>query len=231
MNIRQLLIILGSLIVSSTAIARVGETLTTIEGRLNSEKVGLRLNTDFSEGYIARLASFYDFLNRQYPGFSHTVFYKSANKTVMPSISADFGVRKEGKEVAGPKRRRNGWILHIISLNNVSMIEAYYREGAGVTDVEKFVIMNLNSNGGKEWIEVTTGKVVRPKGKSVADEPQTNYVVETPDKPFRSAMGATHVLSDGSLRARVDGGTLMFFSSKVDESMATDMAADSLIGF
>ncbi len=206
---KSLIIFFGLLSFVLSAQARVGEPVSTIESRMG--KLAVRLPSDFSEGYIKRMSSHYDFLSRYYPNMEHVVFFKSGNKDIAPSVASDFGIKAKDGSSQPPKRSRNGWVLHIISVDGKSMIEAYYREGAGITDAETNVILNVNSRGNK-WLE------------------RTDVEAETKQQ-FRTTFGLTHILSDGSLRARVDGGTIVFFTSKVDEMLASDKAADSVVGF
>jgi hypothetical protein len=87
----------------------------------------------------------------------------------------------------------NGWRVHVFFLENRSVLEAYQRVGDSLSQFEIEHLLRANQ-GNSEWRKL---------------EPDS-------DEAKSSSIGCDYELADGTKRARIIGGWIMVFSTKLD---------------
>lgn len=189
--------------------ARVGESIREIESRLTTQRTGLRYPDHRVEALIQHRSVPYRGLLEFFPEqVEHHLFYKPAED------------RRASNRDIEEQNFPEGWHLHVVTLRDNSIFEAYRRLGAPLTDAEVEGLL-LMHRGTSKWVRVSSNE----RGDSAFD-----YQFEREDE---------------KLRARRWGSALLFFRPEFDENVfATrqeyreerrleqeEMAPESLHGF
>lgn len=112
-------------------------------------------------------------------GSSHAVFFKKATDASVSRTDLDTAEFPEG------------WDLHVVYFQNVSVFEAYRRNGAGLTDAEVNALLAQNQ-GNSFWKRVNR-----------REQPQV--------------WGCDFVLEDGTLMAFRQGNFLVFYRPEFEQ--------------
>lgn len=212
----QLLFLFGPLLlVVSPLSARVGESQSDLESRLDESGRGLHITDGDLIDYHRNRSPIGPYAEL-IPETEYEVYYK-INTTVIPTSRNLWHADAKGKRSGKPIDRPEGWLLHVLYLNGVSVFE-YYQRSQGLTSVEKNGILSINK-GESEWEQ---GRV--PKDNEDAIQPQI----------FRH----NHYRADFSIYANVSRDSILLFDPRLDQMIkereldkAMELAPDSLDGF
>lgn len=127
--------------------ARVGESRSKLEERLESSGLGKEYPSDVVDKKIQHGDLFYRWLYRLLPeGTEHVVYFKTADGA---RAGRDDVKHDNLKKIRYP----DGWDLHVIYLNGQSVFEAYRRNGPNPNQYEIETILSLNQ-GNSSWVKV-----------------------------------------------------------------------------
>lgn len=150
------------------------------------------------------------------PEAEYEVYYK-INTTVIPTSKNLWHSDNRGKRSEKPINEPEGWLLHVVYLNGVSVFE-FYQRSQNLTEVEKNGILSINK-GESEWQE---GPV--PEQNEDAIQPEI--------------FGYNHHRADFAVYADVSGDSILLFDPRLDQMIkkrdmerAMELAPDSLDGF
>lgn len=168
--------------------ARIGESRDAFERRL------------FASGGIAyRDRDGEEQSNQRQNGpYTRYMDYLGSSAEVQVYFKTDDGSHPKKSEMA-EKKLGSGWEVHVLYINNKSVLELYKRVGSGTSEYEMNALLALLGGGGF-W-----------------KEPEA--VAEGEEAPI-SAFGFSYLRSDGQVRAKKAGGGLMVFQRQLDEYLA-----------
>lgn len=169
--------------------ARVGEDRSSLESRLLQREIGVQLSAEQAAHQRDR-APYHRLLSL--PREDGRSFYEMGELVVYFKTDQPTGDR-----VRAPSGNRlgEGWTLHVFYVGNRSMLEFYNRHGQDLSDFERNAILGLH-RGSSNWREL-----------------------EEDEEPKDSALQYNFERTDGALRARVDRGGMMVFTSSLDRSL------------
>ncbi|MEM0967563.1 MAG: hypothetical protein AAGJ81_15550 [Verrucomicrobiota bacterium] len=141
-----------SLLLPSFAEARIGESRSQLERRLlrESGKGLLVKDDDLEDFHRERFDAYGAVLALEDENWEHVLYFK-INETVIPSSARLWIKNDAGRRSEKPNPRPDGWLLHVIYLNGVSVLETYVRSSA-LTEIETNGILEINS-GGSQWMK------------------------------------------------------------------------------
>lgn len=198
--IRLILFILFLSTLASPLHARVGEERGELERRLLRESDrGLEVtDNDLEQFYRNRSPFFEDLLILQGQGLEYAIYYKSADD-LNASSNRLWQENDKGRRSDKPVRSPEGWMLHVVYLNGVSVLEFYQRsEELTVLETEGILMRNA---GNSRWVK---GEV--PKGNDSVIEPTT--------------FSANHYREDFAVYANVEDETILLFDPRLDARIA-----------
>lgn len=158
----------------SSVQARVGETRSEMENRLMRDRRVIEYPERYLSRKIADRAVGYRNHVQYFPeGSKHCIYFKRAEDVTVSRSDLD----------AAPFP--DGWDLHVVFFKNISVFEAYRRNGSGLTAAEVSALLMLN-RGDSFWQRVNR-----------REQPQV--------------WPADFVLDDGSMLASRMGNILVFY--------------------
>ncbi len=192
--------------------ARVGENRRELEDRLlREERVGIEVSARELQSFYKGRAPLQDWFSPIRDKGEYVLYYKLTT-TVIPTTG---GLWESTRGDRRPVRNPDGWLFHVIYLEDQSVLE-YYEKSDGLTPVEVDGILRLHATSA-EWERGSPGG-------AGFDPPKT--------------LPANAYLSDGSLYARISGNTLLIYFPEVDAMITeriyqkqTEEAPASLRGF
>lgn len=213
---RPLLTLIGLCLGASPLEARVGESQSSIEGRLLGSEKAAKYTIK------AKNRRGESILEQKQRAFRFNHIFQFLPEGTKPEIAVYY--KAVGDHVASLSLMENegnppGWEYSIYFHNNVSQIEVYKRSQA-MNQLEINGLLNMN-RGDFRWL----------KAEDIKDE-------DGEVKKLDTVLGYTHIRSDGALRCIVDGSSIAMFSTKFDESLfeakkrkEAETLPDSLKGF
>lgn len=183
-----------------SADARVGERRDALERRLLA-----------AGGIVFRDED--ERTNRRQGGpYSKYMDYLGGSAEVQVYFKTDDGRQPRQSEVA-EKTLGSGWEVHVLYVNNKSVLELYKRVGSGTSEYEINALLGLLGGGGF-WKE--------------PEIPAEDLVATEEEEPPPTAFGFDYVRSDGEVRAKKVGGGLMVFQRQLDEYLAKQHESELL---
>lgn len=177
-----------SLLPASFVDARVGETRSEMVARLTQD----RRVIEYPDRYLDRKLADRSVPYRQHVGYFpegsvHALFFKRAE---------DLTVSRSDLDTAPFPA---GWDLHVVFFKNISVFEAYRRNGSSLTGAEINSLLLLN-RGDSFWTRVNR-----------REQPQT--------------WPADYVLDDGTMLASRSGNILMFYRPEFEQIVRDQLTA------
>lgn len=179
--------LLGTLV--HDAAARVGESRASLEGRMLSDRTALRYPDAVVRDKLGdRNLPYRNLIEHMPQGVEHVMYFKRAD-----------GSHASNRDIA-EHRFPDGWDLHVIYYQGVSVFEAYRRNGPGLSPFEEQGLLGVN-RGDSHWNRV-----------AAADRGE-------------SAIGYTYERDDGYVRARREGRHMIFFRPGFDQRIQESLEA------
>jgi hypothetical protein len=209
-----LLLALGS----TTLSARIGESRRDLEERLLRESDrGLEVTDDDLEAFHrSRSPVFAPLRVLEGEDIQYIIYYKSSDDLI-PSSLRLWREDNRGKRSDRPEDKPEGWMLHTVYLNGISVLE-FYSRSKPLTELESEGIL-LRNTGNSRWVK---GRV--PQNNESAIQPKTFPV--------------NHYREDFGIYANVTGDSVLLFDPRLDQMIeshrlekAKEEAPDSLEGF
>lgn len=187
MHKKTLLILLSITLAFGGLFARVGESRSSLEGRLVRSQLAVPYPDDriMSKAKDNRVP--YRHVVDYFPeDCQHAIYYKkTGNDKPIPAEIAISERQQRRNEEVYPE----GWELHVVYLRNTSIFEAYRRNGqGGFEEVEVMALLDLSANN---WQHA-----------------------QDPKEP--SVIGYQYVTEDGKLRARRYHDTVIVYMKELD---------------
>ncbi len=168
----------------------MGENRGALEGRMLSDRTAIR----YPESTVAakltdRSLPYRNLIDHMPSGVEHVMYFKRAD-----------GRTASNRDIADD-RYPEGWDLHVIYYQGVSVFEAYRRNGPGLTGFEEQGLLSINQ-GDSHWNRIP--------------------VTERAD----SAIGYSYERNDGSVRAQREGRFMIFFRPGFDDRIREAVEVD-----
>ncbi|WOO39793.1 hypothetical protein [Rubellicoccus peritrichatus] len=188
--------------------ARIGESRSTLEGRLLKDRQAIKVSSRKLPGLIEHKSVPYRRFLEYFPeSAEHMVYYKPAEGEQASTDDLD---------VTFP----DGWMLHVVYYKGRSVFEAYRRNGAGINRYEESGLL-LRTKGESFWKNVD--------GKD-REETAMGYTMERDDGEIRANRQGNFMIFympefDLAIKTQLDEE-----NAEADE-LAQEKAPDSLAGF
>jgi hypothetical protein len=148
-------------------------------------------------------------------GIEYVIYFKRSEDAPSSSVHL-WKEDKNGRRSNQPEPSPDGWLLHVAYLNDVSVLEYYWRSRS-LTNIESEGILSRNA-GDSRWV----------KGRLPNDDAVIQPVV----------FPADHYREDLAIYAKLGGDTIILFDPRLDARInlmntekAQEEAPESLEGF
>lgn len=212
------------LIAPKTAVARIGESRSSLESRLFDNGGVVYRNKDGHKEH-QKSGPYSDFMKYLGSSAAVQVYFKSDDGS-KPLLN-DFKNNTLG----------TGWELHVLYVSGKSVFELYKRIGS-FSEYETHALLGALADG-NYW-----EKVDKNKGAAVSAAPDAAAAAvevadaEEVDEDDLTVFGFDYLRSDGDVRAKKSGGELVVFQKQLDiylakqrESLLMQSAPQSVQGF